>query len=100
MLVYHPPSPFHTIIHSHSIFQLQLHTITSQFSLLFVVDFSKKKRQIYHHVYSGWEGESGAAYEADLIIGAIHLRSFLRNDDDVDDNDEMRRTRMKMRKSE
>ena len=45
-------------------------------------------------------GESGAAYEADLIIGAIHLRSFLRNDDDVDDNDEMRRTRMKMRKSE
>lgn len=40
-----------------------------------------------------------AAYEADLIIGAIHLRSFLRNDDD-DDNDEMRRTRIEMRERE
>lgn len=40
-----------------------------------------------------------AAYEADLIIGAIHLRSFLRNDDD-DDNDEMRRTRIEMKERE
>lgn len=47
-----------------------------------VVDFLKKGKFIIKHT------EVAEWVRADLIIGAIHLRSILRNDDDVHDYDD------------
>lgn len=74
----HLPSHFETfsLTHNHP-FAFNFPTSTTQsphnFALL-CSRFSKKANLSYT--------QQQAAYEADLIIGAIHLRSFLRNDDD------------------
>lgn len=80
---FHPlgrPSHFQTfsLTHNHP-FAFNFPTSTTQSPHNFALlrsRFSKKANLSYTH------SRAAAAYEADLIIGAIHLRSFLGNDDD------------------
>jgi hypothetical protein len=86
-----PPSQ--SFIQSHSIFQLQLHNHLTIFTPHRSRFFRKKKANLSSYTQEQqqqqWHQQQASkhtAYEADLIIGAIHLRSFLRNDDDDDDD--------------